>query len=57
MVEVKGALAAAMRPRRFNRAGGAVALSAPRRSDVSGVCILFAIDGHHPDRPHAEGCS
>jgi hypothetical protein len=29
------------RPRRLHRAGDAVALMPPRRSDVSGVCILF----------------
>ena len=40
--KVKGALAAAMRPRRFNRAGVAVALSAPRRSTCR-VCAFCSL--------------
>jgi hypothetical protein len=39
----------------FTAPADAVALMAPRRSDVSGVCILFPGEAI-PVRPHAEGC-
>lgn len=40
----------------FTAPADAVALMAPRRSDVSGVCILFPPVKPSPVCPHAEGC-